>query len=1088
MVGEAVELVGQWLERAATTATGEERRIGSRLDQVIQDPAGVAFAMRFVDRVVRPEDDESAAQQLRTLVRRRGIPGFLSSPDKVLLGVGARLATHLPEVVVPLAQRRMRQLVGHLIADADERLGPHLAGLRNQGYRINVNLLGEAVLGDQEADRRLHATMDLLTRPDVDYVSVKVSSIMANLNPWDIEGDVDRVIARLRPLLTRAVTADPPKFVNLDMEEYHDLELTVRAFTALLEEPEFHALDAGIVLQAYLPDSYPVLRGLVEWANRRHHNTVNGRPGGRVKVRLVKGANLAMEQVEAAMRGWEQAPYPTKADTDANYKRCLDWLLNDDRLQGVRVGVGSHNLFDVAWARCLSQLRGVDDRVEFEMLQGMAPAQARQVREACGSLLLYTPVVKPGDFDVAIAYLFRRLEENASPDNFVRHLFSIRTDNAAFESEKAKFTASVARRWSVAEGPRRSQNRAASPGAGQVPHPSEAFRNEPDTDPVLETNRVWIRRILAQPPDSPKTAVATTAGAVDETVSRAAAAGERWAGLAAIERRRILAAVAEELSRRRGELIAALVHEGSKPVSEADPEVSEAIDFARYYARSAETVGQSPSARFSPLGVLAVIPPWNFPVAIPAGGVLAALAAGNTVVLKPAPATPRCAEIVAECCWAAGVGEALQFLRIPDGELGRRLVVHPSLGGIIFTGSWATARRFRRWRPGLPIFGETSGKNAMIVTPHADVDQAVSDLVASAFGHGGQKCSAASLAICVGDVYESPRFRRQLVDATRSLTVGPAVERTTDIGPLVGPPTEKLRRALEELEPGEDWLLAPRRLGGDRWSPGIRLGVRPGSFFQQNECFGPVLGLMHARHLDEAIALQNATDYGLTGGLHSLDPVEIETWCDRVQVGNAYVNRTTTGAIVGRQPFGGWKRSVLGPGAKAGGPNYVQQFGRWRPTDGSLDEAVWLTNAAVSDARWWADEYGVERDPSDLYCEANVFRYRPLVRIAVRLQPDGLDRELRRVEAAAATCGVDVVVSDSSDESAADFAARLPTLGVDRVRVIGTVDPALRRAANDAAVHLADAPVTSDGRLELAHYLREQVVSRTLHRYGNLLT
>ncbi len=1092
LVEPAVALVAQWLERAATTTTGVERKVGSRLHELIQDPTGVAFAMRFVDRVVRPEGDDIAAQQLATLVERRGLPGFLSSADRLLLGAGARLAPRLPDLVMPLAQRRMRQLVGHLVLDADDdAMEQHLRRQREAGYRLNVNMLGEAVLGDDEAERRLQATIDLVRRPDVDYVSVKVSAIAAQLNPWDHEGSIDRIVTRLRPLLSKAAITATPTFVNLDMEEYHDLELTIEAFTRLLDEDEFHTFEAGIVLQAYLPDAFDALQRLVAWADERHRRLVDGRPGAPIKIRLVKGANLAMERVEATLRGWEQTPYETKADTDANYKRCLDWLLQPERLKGVRVGVASHNLFDVAWAHLLARHRDVADRVEFEMLQGMAPSQARMVREATGSILLYTPVVHPDDFDVAISYLFRRLEENAADENFIRHLFTIGSDPDAFRGEQAKFEAAVAHRWTVETGPRRHQGRGLPVSHRPGPQTGGAdlgFVNEPDTDPVLAANREWVNGVLALPPDTPKIAPVATTTEVDAVVTAAELAAQGWAATEPAIRGRIITAVADELSRRRGELIAALVHEGSKTVAEADPEVSEAIDFARWYGREARNAGRSPSADYRPRGVVAVIPPWNFPAAIPAGGVLASLAAGNAVILKPAPATPRCAEIVAECCWAAGVGDALQFIRIPDGRLGRHLVERPTVSAVVFTGSKDTADRFRMWRPSLPIFGETSGKNAMIISPHADLDLAVADLVASAFGHAGQKCSATSLAICVGEVYHSGRFRRQLRDAVRSLAIGPASSPATTMGPIIGSPNKRLDRALRQLDPGEDWLVKPRRFGGaHQWSPGVRLGVQPGSWFHTTECFGPMLGVMAADDLDHAIELQNSTGYGLTGGLHTLDPTEIERWTDRVEVGNAYVNRTTTGAIVGRQPFGGWKGSVVGPGAKAGGPNYVAQLGRWEPNDRQLDDAVWLTNAAVSDARWWSEEFGVEHDPQALWCEANVFRYRPLPRIAVRLQPDGLLRELERVQAAAKVCGVPVVVSDCDVESTEAFAARLADLDVARVRVIGTVDPQLRRAANDLGIHLAEDPVTTDGRLELPHYLREQVVSRTLHRYGNRL-
>ena len=266
-----------------------------------------------------------------------------------------------------------------------------------------------------------------------------------------------------------------------------------------------------------------------------------------------------------------------------------------------------------------------------------------------------------------------------------------------------------------------------------------------------------------------------------------------------------------------------------------------------------------------PLGVVVVTPPWNFPLSIPAGGVLAALAAGNAVVLKPAPEAVLVGWWLANCLWDAGVPrDVLQFLPCPDDEIGRGLVTDPRVGAVILTGSVETARLFLGWRPDLTLFAETSGKNAIIVTALADRDQAIRDLVRSAFGHNGQKCSAASLAICEAEVYDDPDFRRQLRDAAASLAVGSAWELTSRITPLTQPPGAALRRALTVLDEGEEWLLEPCPAGDNPqlWSPGIKLGVRPGSFFHRTECFGPVLGLMRAEDLDQAIALANATRSG----------------------------------------------------------------------------------------------------------------------------------------------------------------------------------------------------------------------------------
>ena len=1100
---QAVALVDGWLAEAAAAETPGERRRAGRLAGLLADPAGVRFAMGFVDRVIRAEDDRVAARQLADIAGRGGLPRFLSRLDRLLLRAGAALAPLAPGLVMGPARRRLRSLVGHLVVDADEAaMADHLSRRRSEGFALNVNLLGEAVLGRQEAQRRHAEAVRLLDQPHVDYVSVKVSSVVSQLNHWDFEGSLQRVKAALRSLFEHALAGDPPTFVNLDMEEYHDLELTKAAFMALLDEPPFRSLDAGIVLQAYLPDSFEALREIAAWAAERgarqagqagQASQAGDRPGGTVKVRLAKGANLAMERVDAAMHGWPQAPYATKAETDANYKRCLDWLMTPARMQSMHLGVASHNLYDLAFAKLLAQRRGVTNKVSFEMLEGMAPAQARLLRADDAGMLLYTPVVRPDDFDVAISYLFRRLEENATEENFIHRLFTLRPGEPDTVAEADRFRASVRDRWSVSAAPNRRQDRRNPP---EPRLPGRGFVNACDTDPALAANRSWAAQALASPETTPTAALTRDPAVVDAAVAAARRGQQAWAQRSAEQRRETLYRAADELERNRGRLISAMAHEARKTLAQADPEVSEAVDFARYYGERALDLEAFEHARFEPLGVVVVASPWNFPVAIPAGGVFAALAAGNSVLAKPAPQTPRCAELIAECAWAAGVpADALGLLRVPDDDTGRRLIAHPDVDAVILTGAHETAELFRSWRPELAILAETSGKNAMVITPSADMDQAVADLVASAFGAAGQKCSAASLAILVGKAAESQRFGRQLVDAVTSLEVGPAHRLATTMGPVIEAPTPKLRRALTELAPGERWLVAPAELDEATWTPGVRQWVQPGSWFHLTECFGPVLGLMRAADLAEALRLQNATGYGLTGGIHSLDPAEVAWWLQRVEVGNAYVNRPTTGSIVGRQPFGGWKRSSVGPGAKAGGPNYVAQLGRWQPAEAGRDrDEAWLAAATADDEQAWQAEFGAEHDPAGLFCETNRFGYRPLGRIAVRDETGGAAGSagggiaLRRFVAAAQRCGCEAVVSSAADESPEDFAQRLAGIDAERVRVIGETHPAIRAAAGELGIHVADAPVVRHGRIEMLHCLREQTVSVTAHRYGNLIS
>jgi RHH-type proline utilization regulon transcriptional repressor/proline dehydrogenase/delta 1-pyrroline-5-carboxylate dehydrogenase len=1064
-----------------------ERRRAARLAALIADDGGTEFLLALTDRVMRVTDAATAARVFAGVAAQ---PPRLGAADRLALRAGALVAPRLPRLVMPLVRARIRRETGALVLPAHAGSARAMARLHDEGFRLNVNVLGELVLGDDEAERRTAAVIAQLRRPDVDYVSVKISALCAQLNVLAFDASVARIRERLAIVLAEAARHRPAKFVNLDMEEYRDLDLTIAAFQQVLDEPRFAALEAGIVLQAYLPDSFGSLQRLCRWA---HGRAAGG--GAGIKVRVVKGANLAMERVDAELHGWAQAPYTSKAEVDANYKRMVEHLLQPALAGAVRVGVASHNLLDVAWALEVAAALGATDRLEIEMLNGMAPGQARAVAAITGRVLLYTPIVDDADYPSAISYLARRLDENSTPENFLRHALTIHAGNSHWVAEVQRFRAAVAARHRVSTAPRRTQDRSNDVVRFPVDEP---FDNVADTDFTRPANRAWIERHLAAggrpaPPDR------LDAAAVDRAVAAARGALDAWAGRGPHGRREVLHRAAEVMAGERGSTIAVMATEAGKTVVEGDVEVSEAIDFARYYAASAMDLGGLPGGHLDPRGVVLVVPPWNFPYAIPAGGVLAALAAGNTVLLKPAPQTERTAWALAEHLWAGGVpADVLQVVPVDEDGAGRHLVTHPGIDAVVLTGSYATARLFLDWRPDLHLVAETSGKNAIVVTPQADVDLAVADIVRSAFGHAGQKCSACSLVIATGGLAEDPAFLRKLADATRSLAVGPATDVRSVVGPLIGPPSGPLERALTALDPGERWLVEPAAVAGtpNLWRPGIRVGVQPGSWFHHTECFGPVLGVIAADDLDAAIDVQNAVAFGLTGGLHSLAPEEVARWLARVEIGNAYVNRHITGAVVRRQPFGGWKRSAVGPTAKAGGPDYVAALGHWR--DDPTPPAP--ADVAAAYRVWWSGRQGHGDDPSALRAERNELRYRPLPRFVViradgSTPPDALARALT----AAATVGTPIQVSLAAGtgdraarglrvpvtiESDAALGARLGTAA--RLRLLTAATDDLRRAAHGADVPIDEAPVSAVPGIELPRWLRAQAVSETMHRYGNV--
>ena len=463
----------------------------------------------------------------------------------------------------------------------------------------------------------------------------------------------------------------------------------------------------------------------------------------------------------------------------------------------VRVGVASHNLFDIALAHEIATDRGVQEALDVEMLQGMSPAQARAVRDEVGRVILYTPVVAREDFDVAIAYLIRRLEENAAGQNFLHALFaeSAHAARTADEDGDAAGHPGSARQprpqglaaqreaflTSVRESETVSTDRRRLPRPGDLPDPAGGFRNVPDTDPAVVESRRWAADLLTREVPDPEFTVVRSVEDVDEVVARADGVCVQWGATAPKDRAEVLRRAAVHLEEARGDLVATMVQEAGKTVAEADPEVSEAVDFALYYAEQADLLadGTVPGAVFRPHGVTVVTPPWNFPVAIPVGSVLAALAAGSPVLIKPAHPTPRSAGVAMAAIQRAldeldAPKHALQVLRAPEGGVGSHLVGHPSVTRVLLTGSIETAALFSSWREDLDVLAETSGKNAIVVTPAADVDLAVADVVRSAFGHAGQKCSAASLLILVGTAGYSDRLRRQLADSVTSLSVGPA--------------------------------------------------------------------------------------------------------------------------------------------------------------------------------------------------------------------------------------------------------------------------------------------------------------------------
>ena len=1160
-IDEVINWAKDFLRQADSELMPEEVKEQKKYASLVQTPEYKTFLSRMLDESSQIRDHAKLNRRVRELIKEYGVPNFFSPADRLLIRLYMAGGFLFPAIAMPIFKAKLRKETNKIIISEERpKLTKHLKGRWMNHIGQNVNLLGEVVLGDREAEHRYKHYLEALAEPDINYISIKLSGIYAQIKPLSYEQNKKELAELLAAVYQKAI--DNPytdeqdnrraKFVNLDMEEYKDAELTLDVFMDVLNRPAFKRYQAGIVVQAYLPDALSFLNRLLNFARKRFADG-----GAPIKVRIVKGANLQMESIVSSLRGWPCPVHRTKTDVDANYLRLLDTALLPENIAACRIGVASHNFFTIAYAHLLAERNNVAEYVDFEMLEGMANNLPRVMRKLQKHIILYTPVVKASHFLNAISYLVRRLDENTGKENFLSYTFDLKLDSPQWDFLANQFIEAYKQKDTVDTTPFRTQDRTTNTSYHPKGQP-DGFYNEPDTDLDLPPNRRWALDALEKWHTAVRAAnfvVPVQTGdrtlhtdvkkcytdrsrndqvtyceaslasqqQVEEIVTIAAADASQWRKTTVEHRKQILFQVAENLARQRGDLIGCMAAITGKVFTEGDTEVSEAIDFCRFYPITMTHFDALPTVSHTPKGVVLVISPWNFPLAIPVGGTAAALAAGNTVILKPATAALPVAWTFAQCFWQASVPkDALQVVCPAERTSLNYLNAHPDVKHVILTGGTDTAFRLLQNSPRTPLAAETGGKNAIIVTAHADQDHAILNIVTSAFGNAGQKCSACSLLLLDKQIYNDESFKAKLVDAVTSLRTGSVWDTMNYVGPMIDNRNDKLLHAIEHLEPGESWLVAPVFADEKKYilKPTVKWGVRPGSYTFETELFAPLLAVVCCENIHEAIRLANSSEYGLTAGLQSLNGNEQMLWKETIQAGNLYINRGITGAIVRRQPFGGMKRSAFGSGIKAGGPNYVTCFARFaenkitRQAPSQPLFAAWLDNdndrkridCAYANYEQAADDVFLrERDVCNIYGEENIFRYRNLDRVGFRAAEADHLTDLLLVMIAAHTVQTPLTLSlspahphlnvlraaavalqqqlvEQDDQAFVDDMQRY-----ERIRLCSSAHPdALYRQAAQTGQYIADSPPLVEGQLELLNYLKEQSVAFEYHRYGSI--
>jgi RHH-type proline utilization regulon transcriptional repressor/proline dehydrogenase/delta 1-pyrroline-5-carboxylate dehydrogenase len=919
--------------------------LGRMIDWSLDDESLRVALFRFVDVLPSLESSSEIGRHLEE---------YFSRVDHALSGLAILAqALHAGTLVAPIVRRNVIQLARRFIAEeSGNHLTSVLSSLRKEPAAFTIDVVGEATVSDGEAAAMQQRYLDLMRRlvaasarwsecaqidqspngkiPQVN-LSVKLSSLCARFDPLDPNTDAI-VSARLRELFREAARLDAA--VTVDMEQNAFRELTLAIFCTVLEEDEFHERPyAAIALQAYLKDAEKDVSDLIRWARGQER---------RVGVRLVKGAYWDSEIAWAKQKNWPIPVFLDKAATDANYERLSRLLLEGHDV--IDAAFGSHNLRSLAHAIVAAQEIGVPaNGYEMQMLYGMAEPVRQAIVQNGQRVRVYLPV---GELLPGISYLIRRLMENTSNTSFLRQTYAEKT---AVESLiKAPVPATpVTNLLDYAAARREFRNQAPidfssednqarfAAALGEVRGEMRKQR-ERDED-------VWLKSVNpANADEIIRWVRKTTIAEADKAIDKAERFFPEWRDTPARKRAEVLFRAAELMRERRWELAAREIIEVGKGWREADADVCEAIDYLDYYAcemlRLAQprATQQLPSETntysYEPRGIAAVIAPWNFPLAILAGMTAAALVSGNCVLMKPAEQSPLMAGHLSDILFNAGVPDGACQLLQGGGEIGAHLVRSAKIHLIAFTGSREVGLEILREaytpRPGQThvkrVVCEMGGKNAVIVDSDADLDEAVGHVIDSAFGYQGQKCSAASRLILLEEIHE--RFLARLVDAVQSLKIGAPEDPRNSLGPVIDGAAQG--RIAEYIEIGKQEakcvleMAAPK--DGYFVGPAIFRDVDPRSRIAQEEIFGPVLAVIKAKNFAQALAIANDSQFALTGGIFSRSPAHIEQARKEFHVGNLYINRGITGAVVERQPFGGLKLS--GIGSKAGGPDYLLQF------------------------------------------------------------------------------------------------------------------------------------------------------------------
>lgn len=1148
---KSLEIAEHIILLANQVQTLEEKKKITYYNKILSSPRGKVFVSNLLDQSFRSSSRPKILDQMSYLSHIYGMPQSFPGFLKARLFTINFLGKVFPHFFATIMQKILINGALNALNFADNfYLHKYLQA--NKESEIVLTLIHPPSFGPKTIEKHLRNILKLIYNPQIKTICINIADLSSfrkfNMTYEELEEN-------LKKIYRAALKADKDKLIIINIENHSELDITIEVLKKILLLSEFLEVKIGISLQAYFPESFEIQKELIEEAKKRLEK--NGAP---ILIRITKGEKLTQEQISAAINNWPSPTYLSKVETDANFKKMLLLGCDEVNTKAANIAIVTSNVFDISFALLLIKEKNLEPSVYFEIAEGRSRNALRKALEKLigKNLKVLCPIVFKKKFHLACNFLLGKINDVTNSENIVSQLNNLYPGTKNWEEQSDNFKQSLEMIDKISNKRKQKHNR------DKIVKISNQinFENEPSTDFSIKTNILWSEKIIEKAkehtiddipliingekikttyigfgnnPSNPKTTFYKYFLADENQIERAIKTAKenekKWSQTPLEKRCEILLRVAQKLREKRSFFIQTLIVDIGKNISEADMEVSDAIDVIEYQTKHMLEISRAKKdIKFEPKGTFLIKPSWKFPLSTAAEEIASALVSGNTLILKPLSSCPLvCYQLVLLMYEALVPKETLQYLNCSDELFEKKLIADPRIDSVVIFTSAKEAKKLISLRNGLEISAITGGTNTIIVTANSDKEQAIKAIIDSAFSFSGQKFSSASILILEKELYNDLEFKNYLKDAAQNLIVGSAFDPSVTVTPLIDEPDAELKRALLSLDKNESWLLKPKidKDNPNLFSPGIKYGVQIDSFTKTHELYGPILSVMEANDLDEAIKIANTSKYALSSSLHSLDIRQHAKWLNNIQGGNYFINTKNLNAKVKRQPFGGYKDSSFGSGYKSGGPNYILNFVNLTQIDlpkGKLPVNDWVNSltsflenmdlsfeqlgvwyASVANYAYYWKRLKLEVDHSKILGQDNIQHYIPRQNITLRLNKDTFALDALRVCAAALTCSAPLEISWTSfklleefnwidllpilsniEESEDEFIARIKEGKIKRLRLTTKASDKLKKAAANSACYIIDKPVLANGRLELLHYIKEVSITYDYYRYENL--